>query len=38
MAITTSDNPRMVAVFERRGFRVTNDLESSLIEVSKELL
>jgi len=28
----------MVAVFEKRGFRVTNDLESSLVEVSKELL
>lgn len=37
-AITTSDNPRMVGVFERRGFRVTNDLESSLVEVTKELL
>jgi len=37
-AITTTDNPRMVAVFEKRGFRIVNDLESSLVEVSKELL
>jgi acetyltransferase len=37
-AVTTSDNPRMVAVFVKRGFRVVNDLESPLIEVSKDLL
>ena len=37
-AITTTDNPRMIAVFEKRGFRIVNDLESSLVEVSKELL
>jgi acetyltransferase len=36
-AITTTDNPRMVAVFEKRGFRIVNDLETSLIEVSREL-
>ena len=36
-AITTTDNPRMVAVFEKRGFRVVNDLETSLVEVSKDL-
>lgn len=36
-AITTTDNPRMIAVFEKRGFRISNDLESSLVEVSKEL-
>jgi len=36
-AITTTDNPRMVAVFEKRGFRIVNDLESSLVEVSKDL-
>jgi acetyltransferase len=36
-AITTTDNPRMIAVFEKRGFRIVNDLESSLVEVSKEL-
>lgn len=36
-AITTTDNPRMIAVFEKRGFRVTRDLESSLVEVSKEV-
>jgi acetyltransferase len=37
-AITTTDNPRMVAVFEKRGFRIVNDLETSLVEVSKDLL
>jgi acetyltransferase len=36
-AITTTDNPRMVAVFEKRGFRIVNDLASSLVEVSKDL-
>jgi acetyltransferase len=36
-AITTTDNPRMIAVFEKRGFRVVRDLESSLVEVSKEI-
>jgi len=36
-AITTTDNPRMIAVFEKRGFRIVNDLETSLVEVSKEL-
>ncbi len=34
-AITTSDNPRMIAVFEKHGFQVTRDLESSLVEVVK---
>ncbi len=37
-AITTTDNPRMIAVFEKRGFRIVNDLETSLVEVSKDLL
>ncbi|MEN6559229.1 MAG: bifunctional acetate--CoA ligase family protein/GNAT family N-acetyltransferase [Acidobacteriota bacterium] len=37
-AITATDNPRMIAVFEKRGFRIVNDLESSLVEVSKDLL
>ena len=37
-AITTTDNPRMIAVFEKRGFRIVNDFESSLVEVSKDLL
>ena len=36
-AITTTDNPRMIAVFEKRGFCIVNDLESSLVEVTKEL-
>jgi len=37
-AVTTSDNPRMVAVFVKRGFRIVKDLESPLVEVSKDLL
>ncbi|MFO7732744.1 MAG: GNAT family N-acetyltransferase [Candidatus Aminicenantes bacterium] len=36
-AITTTDNPRMVAVFEKRGFSVARDVETSLVEVSKDL-
>ena len=36
-AITTSDNPRMIAVFEKRGFHVEMDLDGSLVQVSKEL-
>ncbi|MFA5137800.1 MAG: bifunctional acetate--CoA ligase family protein/GNAT family N-acetyltransferase [Elusimicrobiota bacterium] len=37
VAQTTSDNPRMVAVFRKRGFRMEMDPQSSLVEVSKEL-
>jgi len=37
-AITTTDNPRMIAVFEKRGFRIVNALATSLVEVSKDLL
>ncbi len=36
-AVTTTDNPRMIAVFERRGFHIVRNLESSLVEVSKDL-
>jgi acetyltransferase len=36
-AITTTDNPRMIAVFEKRGFSVARDVETSLVEVSKDL-
>jgi len=36
-AITTTDNPRMTTVFEKRGFKVTRDLESSLVEIEKVL-
>ncbi len=36
-AITTTDNPRMIAVFQRRGWEVRQDLESSLVEVEKNL-
>ncbi len=37
-AITTSDNPRMVAVFEKRGFRLAADPDGSLIEAEKDLV
>lgn len=36
-AVTTTDNPMMIAVFERRGFHIVRNLESSLVEVSKDL-
>jgi RimJ/RimL family protein N-acetyltransferase len=36
-AQTTNDNRRMVAVFQKRGFTVTPDVESSLVEVSMDL-
>jgi acetyltransferase len=37
MAVTTSDNQRMLAVFRKRGFTISPDPESPLVEVSKEL-
>ena len=37
VAVTNSDNPRMVAVFEKRGFAIKPDPEGSFIEVSKDL-
>ncbi|MBP1767996.1 MAG: Acetyl-CoA synthetase (ADP-forming) [Candidatus Aminicenantes bacterium] len=36
-AVTTSDNQRMLAVFEKRGFAIAADDESSLVEVAKDL-
>jgi hypothetical protein len=36
-AVTTTDNLRMIAVFQKREFTVKTDLSSSLVEVSKEL-
>jgi acetyltransferase len=36
-AVTTSDNPRMVAVFEKRGFRLAADPDGSVIEAEKDL-
>jgi len=36
-AITTSDNPRMIAVFKKRGFDIRFDEESSLVEAAKDL-
>jgi len=37
MAITTSDNQRMLAVFRKRDFAISPDPESPLVEVSKDL-
>jgi len=37
VAQTTKDNPRMIAVFKRRGFEVEYDDDSEMVEVSKEL-
>ena len=37
VAQTTSDNPRMISVFEKRGFKIIPDLFSSLVEVEKSL-
>jgi acetyltransferase len=36
-AVTTTDNLRMISVFQKRRFKVATDLSSSLVEVSKEL-
>ena len=35
-AVTTTDNPRMIAVFRKRGFDIRTD-EAGVVEVSKEL-
>lgn len=37
VAQTTSDNVRMISVFKKRGFKISYDLSSSLVEVSKPL-
>ncbi|MGD0782814.1 MAG: GNAT family N-acetyltransferase, partial [Candidatus Aminicenantales bacterium] len=37
VAVTNSDNPRMVAVFEKRVFAMRPDPDGSFIEVSKDL-
>ena len=36
-AQTTTDNPRMISVFRKRGFEVQTDLASSMVEVSCSL-
>ncbi len=36
-AVTTSDNPRMIAVFTKRNFNVRFDEQSSLVEAAKDL-
>jgi acetyltransferase len=37
VAVTNSDNPRMVSVFEKRGFAIKPDPGGSVVEVSKDL-
>lgn len=36
-AVTTTDNPRMIAVFRKRGFEITADPDGKVVEVSKDL-
>jgi acetyltransferase len=36
-AQTTTDNPRMIAVFKKRDFEIRLDPRSSLVEVSRKL-
>jgi acetyltransferase len=38
VAQTTTDNKRMISVFQKRGFKIDLDPSSSLVEVEKELL
>jgi acetyltransferase len=38
VAQTTTDNPRMIAVFEKRGFTVTYDPEGDAVDVEKSLV
>ena len=37
IAITTTDNPRMVSVFRKRGFEIKPDPDGSTVDVSKDL-
>ncbi|MBN1549843.1 GNAT family N-acetyltransferase, partial [bacterium] len=37
IAVTTSDNPRMIELFRQRNFQIKPDTSSSLVDVSKEL-
>lgn len=37
VAVTTTDNPRMIAVFRKRGFDIRIDPESQVVEVSKDI-
>lgn len=37
VAQTTTDNPRMITVFQKRNFEINIDYSSTLIEVSKEI-
>lgn len=36
-AVTTTDNPRMIAVFRKRGFEITADPDGKVVEVSRDL-
>jgi len=37
IAYTTTDNPRMIAVFKKRNFEITQDPNSTLVEIKKDL-
>ncbi|MGB9893614.1 MAG: GNAT family N-acetyltransferase, partial [Candidatus Saccharicenans sp.] len=37
IAYTTTDNPRMIAVFQKRDFEIRQDPQSSLVEIQKAL-
>lgn len=37
IAYTTTDNPRMIAVFQKRNFEIRHDPVSSLVEIQKNL-
>jgi len=37
VAYTTTDNPRMIAVFQKRNFEIRHDPASSLVEIQKNL-
>ena len=37
IAITTTDNPRMISVFRKRGFEMKPDPDGSTVDVSKDL-
>jgi RimJ/RimL family protein N-acetyltransferase len=38
VAQTTTDNTRMISVFRKRGFEISPDISSSLVDVSKTLI
>jgi len=37
IAYTTTDNPRMIAVFKKRDFEIRQDPQSTLVEIQKNI-